>query len=108
MSAAAAAGATHPPGAADRRSPTRVLLTAPITAINCHIPASSSPACREGSITAEMNREYVAVMTSTGKIAACPCPTRPQPGTSSKGEEGACGDRTNIASAVPALVAQRR
>jgi hypothetical protein len=51
------------------------LLTAPTAAISCHIAASRSPACQEGSITAERSREYVAVITSTGRIADWPCPT---------------------------------
>src|SRR3954470_11144071 len=52
----AAAGAlTFPvPPIADSRSQTSVLLTAPTAAMSCHIPASRSPAWREGSIIAAM------------------------------------------------------
>ena len=65
-----AAALTRPrPPIADSRSHTSVLDTAPNPAISCHIPASRSPACREGSITAAKNREYVNVITSTGSIA---------------------------------------
>ena len=41
-------------------------------AISCHIPASRSPVTRDGSIIAAMNREYVATITNTGKLANAP------------------------------------
>lgn len=50
------------------RSHTSVLDTAPIPAINCHMPVRMSPACREGIITADRTFENVNVITSTGSI----------------------------------------
>lgn len=66
----AAAGAeTRPvPPIADSRSHTRVFGTRRSCEISCHIPDRMSPACRDGIITAVMNRENPRVMTSTGSI----------------------------------------
>ena len=36
---------------------------------SCHIPATRSIVWRDGSITAAMNRENAAIITSTGSIA---------------------------------------
>ncbi|MBG6240104.1 hypothetical protein IWX78_003099 [Mycetocola sp. CAN_C7] len=72
----AAGTVTFPvPPIADSRSHTNVFETAPIPAISCHMPARMSPACREGIITAVSIFENVNVITNTGSINDCPCPT---------------------------------
>ncbi len=73
---AAAAAVTFPvPPIADSRSQTRVFVTRPICDISDHIPDNRSPPCREGSITAAVNRENPNVITSTGNTRSCPRPT---------------------------------
>jgi len=57
------------------RSQTSDLGTAPRAWISRHMPASKSPDCREGTITADKKREKVIVITTTGKIGDCPYPT---------------------------------
>lgn len=73
---AAAGAVSFPvPPIADSRSQTSVLGTRPSWEISSHIPDRMSPACRDGIIVAEWNRENANVTTSTGPIRACPAVT---------------------------------
>jgi hypothetical protein len=70
---AAAGAVTRPvPPIAASRSQTSVLVTRPMPLISSHMPDRMSPPCREGIITAVMNREKPNVITSTGRIRSCP------------------------------------
>ena len=51
-------------------SQTSILGTPPRPASSCHIPATRSPACREGSSNAMMNPEYAATIVSTGGLVS--------------------------------------
>jgi hypothetical protein len=51
-----------------------VRVAFPIPLISCHIPARMSPACHDGIITADMNRENASIMTNTGSTRSCPDP----------------------------------
>jgi hypothetical protein len=73
---AAAGTLTRPvPPIADSRSHTIVFGTRPSWEISSHIPARMSPACRDGIIVADRNRENANVTTNTGRIRACPAVT---------------------------------
>jgi hypothetical protein len=73
---AAAGDVSFPvPPIADSRSQTSVLVTRPSSLIRAHMPESRSPPWREGNILAARNRENANVITSTGRIRACPAAT---------------------------------
>lgn len=78
---AAAITLTSPrPPIADSRSHRSVFGARPMASIGDHIPAVRSPPCRDGSMIADWNLEYVFVITSTGTgtgtiDSECPCPT---------------------------------